>query len=332
MQAITVFILSISLFLMTACHNAEPEPSMLKEKKFREGFVESEKVKLQYLDWGGNGQVLVMICGLGDTPFLFEDLAEQLSPQLRVIAYSRRGHGKSKTQEEKYDNETLVSDLKFLLDTLKIDKANLLGWSMGGNEITEFALRYPDRVNKLIYFESGYDLADGGFGKLLANMPKPFVAANSIMKSLGSYREWYHRFWFGDIKWNNALEENLQASVKINNDGSIETIPSEDLFKSILKEVMNYRRNYRDIRAPSLVIYSKPFFHPADNGSATLALYDSLEGNIISPWREANKKRVAKELRNAIIVDAPSGTHTSFLFSSKDYLVKTINSFLATAK
>jgi len=331
MRAITVFILSINLFL-AACHNTESKPFMLKEGKFTEGVVESEKVRLQYLDWDGNGQVLVMICGLGDTPFLFEDLAAQLSPQCRVIAYSRRGHGRSETREEKYDTETLVSDLKLLLDSLKIDKVSLLGWSMGGNEITEFALRYPNQVNKLIYFESGYDLSDGGFGKLVTNTPKSFLPDSSTMRSLDNYRKWYHRFWFGDIRWNNALEDNLQASVRVNSDSSIETIPHENVFRSILKEAMQYRRNYKGVQAPSLVIYTKPFFYPADSSLATLALYDSLESNVVSPWREANKRRIAEELRNAVVVEAPSGTHTSFLFSSENYLAKTIGSFLDVEK
>ena len=70
---------------------------------------------------------------------------------------------KSKAAGSDYDNPTLISDLKLLLDSLKIVKANLPGWSMGGNEITEFAIRYPERTNKLIYFESGYDLSEETF-------------------------------------------------------------------------------------------------------------------------------------------------------------------------
>ena len=45
-------------------------------------------------------------------------------------------------------NSTLVSDLKLPLDSLEIQKANLLGWSWAGNEITEFAIRHPERINK----------------------------------------------------------------------------------------------------------------------------------------------------------------------------------------
>jgi pimeloyl-ACP methyl ester carboxylesterase len=328
MRSIVATILLIHLFLTTACNNSEHKSSMLKVKKYKEGFVESDKVKLQYLDWAGDGQVPVLICGLGDTPFLFEDLAGQLSSHYRVIGYSRRNHGKSESKDDKYDNATLVSDLKLLLDSLEIDKANLLGWSMGGNEITEFASLYPDRVGKLIYFEAGYDLSDGGFEKLVSNIPKSYLPDSSDMKSLDDYRRWYHHFWFGDVEWNDALEANLRASIDINADGSIKTIPNDEVFKSTLSEVMNYKRSYLDIKVPSLVIYSKRFFHPADDNSETIKLYDSIENNIVSPWRSANKKRMDEELQNATIVEAPSGTHVSFLFLSKDFLVRTIDSFL----
>lgn len=305
---------------------------MLTDRKYTEGYIESDKVKLHYLDWGGEGQTLILIAGLGDTPFLFDNLAKGLSPHFRVIGYSRRSHFKSKTKEGKYDNATLVSDLKLLLDSLKIDKANLLGWSMGGNEITEFASLYPDRVDKLIYFESGYDLSDGGFEKLVSNIPKAYLPDSSVTKSLDNYREWYHHFWFGDMKWNDALEANLMSSVQVNTDGSIVTIPSEDIFKLILREAMNYKRDYEKIQSPCLVIYAKPFFHPVDNNPETAKLYENMESRVVSPWREANKERIEKELRNATIVEAPSGTHTSFLFLSDDFLIETIRSFINDRK
>ena len=166
-KPLSISILLICLSLFITCHNSERNQSMNAEKTITEGFIETQEVTLQYLDWGGKGQTLVLLCGLGDTPFLFDSLAKELSNHFHVIGYSRRNHGKSKSDDEKYDNATLVADLKLLLDSLRIDKTNLLGWSLGGNEITEFAALYPERVSKLIDFESGYDLSDGGFAKLL---------------------------------------------------------------------------------------------------------------------------------------------------------------------
>ena len=65
-----------------------------------------------------------------------------------------------------------------------------------------------------------------------------------------------------------------------------------------------------------------------NNSRETIALYDSLENNVISPWRLSNKKRMEKELKNSIIVEALKGSHTSFLFLSNNFLVETIRSFI----
>jgi pimeloyl-ACP methyl ester carboxylesterase len=313
----------------TARPKAETNSNMFTYATYREGFVESEKVKLHYLDWNGTGPALILICGAGDTPFLFENLAERLSPQFRVIGYSRRNHGKSESREDKYDNETLVEDLKLLLDSLKIEKTSLLGWSMGGNEITGFAIKYPQRVTKLIYFESGYDLSDGGFAKIVSNIPAPYLPDGSIMNSLDNYRKWYHQFWFGDVQWNHALENNLLASVKVKADGNIETIPNNYIFRSTLTEAMRYRRDYSKILTPCLVIYAKPFFYAADDKPEAKELYSKMENNIVIPWRSSNKKRIEAELKNVKIVEAPFGTHTSFLFLSNDFLAENIQSFLS---
>lgn len=332
MKPTRVLILGLILFLYSSCHNSKTDSSMSSEHKPRESFVETEQMKLQYLDWGGQGQVLVFICGLGDTPFIFDSLAKDLSDNFHVIGYSRRYHGKSKATDNKFDNASLVSDLKLLYDSLRIDSASLLGWSMGGNEITEFSALYPERVNKLIYFESGYDLSDGGFAKLVSNIPKSYLPDNSSIQSLDKYREWYHRFWFGDIPWNSALEANLLASTHVNYDGSVTVIPEDKTFRSILTEGMNYRRRYENVQSPSLVIYAKSFFFPADSNTTTIELYNNIERNIASPWRSVNKRRIAAELKNSVIVDAPHGSHTSFLFLSHDFLVKTISNFLFDKK
>ena len=68
-------------------------------------------VRLHYLDWGGAGPPLILIPGFGDTPHCFDDLAPALSDRYRVVAYARRGHGRSEAKSP-YDTDTLVEDLR----------------------------------------------------------------------------------------------------------------------------------------------------------------------------------------------------------------------------
>src|SRR5687767_7974907 len=105
-------LLSSFLVLLISCRELQKPKQMGTESIYQEGFIQGNGVKLQYLDWGGSGEPLILIHGLGDSPFLFEDLASSLKTNFRVIAYARRGHCKSVTSDADYSNSTLVSDLK----------------------------------------------------------------------------------------------------------------------------------------------------------------------------------------------------------------------------
>ncbi len=227
-----------------------------------------------------------------------------------------------------YSNSTLVSDLKLLLDSLKIDRASLLGWSMGGNEITEFAIRYPERVNKLIYFESGYDLSADAFKNILKTLPRSFLADSSDLRTLDAYREWYHKFWFADVEWNSALEANLTATTQINPDSSVTTIPNDSIFRILLESAMSYHRDYKLIQAPALVIFTKPFFVPPVKDESVVSVYNDIETRIVIPWRLSTINQVKTEFKNVTINEMPSGSHTSFIFLSRDLLINSITNFL----
>jgi pimeloyl-ACP methyl ester carboxylesterase len=311
-----------------SCQSHEKKPSMKSKQEFTEGFIQTSDVMIHYLDWGGIGQPFVLIHGLGDTPLIFQDLASALKDNFRIIAYSRRGHYKSKSFNSRYDTEELVSDLKLLIDSLKIEKVNLLGWSMGGNEITEFAIRYPERTNKLIYLEAGYDLSDEAFTSIVKNLPKSPLPDSLDLTTFDAYRKWYHNYWFSDIDWNPALEANLKASTQINPDSTVRTIPNDYIFKKILETAKSYHRDYRLIQTPSLAIYTKQFFVPPVKNENIVSAYGELEKNIINPWRLSNMKRIRAELKNITIKEMPMGSHTSLIFLSRDSIIECIDSFL----
>jgi pimeloyl-ACP methyl ester carboxylesterase len=314
--------------MLISCQQSQKQNQIEVKPSYQEGFVQGNGVKLHYLDWGGSGQPLVLIHGLGDSPYLFEDLASSLKSNFRVIAYSRRGHCKSEASDSDYSNSALVSDLRLLLDSLHLDKANLLGWSMGGNEITEFAIRYPERTDRLIYFEAGYDLSDEAFKNILKTLPRSFLADGLDLQTLDAYRTWYHKFWFADVNWNPTLEANLKATTQVNPDSSVTTIPNDNIFKMVLESAMSYHRDYKRIKSPALAIYTKRFFVPPVTDDSVVSVYEDIETKIVNPWRSRNIYQIKTELKNVTIKEVSLGSHTSFIFLSNDYLIETINSFL----
>lgn len=316
------------LLLLISGKQFQKKPAMVAKPTYKEGFIQTDRIKLHYLDWGGSGQPLVLLHAWGDSPYIFEVIANSLKKNFRIIAYSKRGHGKSETTDSLYDNSTLVSDLKLLLDSLNIEKANLLGWSMAGNEITEFATKYPERTNRLIYFEGGYDLSDESFKTITKTVNKFLQPDSIVLQSIDAYREWYHNLWFGDIEWNPILEANLIASTLINADGSVTTIPNNHVSKLIFESAMSYHPDYEKIQSPALAIYTKSFFYPPGKDEGTVNIYKNMEENIINPWRQSSINRIKSELKNVTIKEIPSGTHTSLIFLSRDLIIESINSFL----
>jgi len=314
--------------LLISCGQPQKQTKTEEKAIYQEGFIQGNGVRIQYLDWGGSGPPLVLIPGLGDSPYLFEDIASSLKDNFRVIAYARRGHCKSETSDSEYNNDALVADLRLLLDSLEIDKANLLGWSAGGNEITEFAIRYPERTIKLIYFEAGYDLSQKAFKDILHTLPRSFLADSLDLRTLDAYRKWYHKFWFADIDWNSTLEGNLRATTRINPDSSVTTIPNDSLFTKLLESAMSYHRNYKMIQSPALALYTKQFFVPPVTDYDVVSVYEDMEKNIIDPWRLSNMNQMKTELKDVTIKEMPLGAHLSFIFLSRDSLIESINSFL----
>lgn len=104
-----------------------------------------------YYEIYGEGEPLVLLHGNSGSIKDYYQQIPVLSKQYKVIAIDTRGQGKSKdTSKRDFTYKLFADDVKALADELKLDKINIAGWSDGGNTGLEFALKYPDRLNKLV--------------------------------------------------------------------------------------------------------------------------------------------------------------------------------------
>jgi pimeloyl-ACP methyl ester carboxylesterase len=124
-------------------------------------FIAVNGVTLQHVDWGGRGNVLLFLPGIGDNIHRFDPFAPYFTNHWHVVGYSRRGQGQSDKPPSGYDTNTLVEDLRAFLDANHIDTVDLIGHSMAGTEMTVFAARYPSRVHHVVYLDAAYDFAAG---------------------------------------------------------------------------------------------------------------------------------------------------------------------------
>ncbi len=105
--------------------------------------------ELYYTDQGF-GTPLILLHGNGESSEYFKNQITHFSRLYRVIAVDTRGHGRSPRGVSPFTLEQFAEDLYQLLTKLEIKKANLLGFSDGGNIALIFALKYPDYVNRLV--------------------------------------------------------------------------------------------------------------------------------------------------------------------------------------
>ncbi|MHA1149423.1 MAG: alpha/beta fold hydrolase [Promethearchaeota archaeon] len=128
------------------------------------------KIKLECLRWGeGNQKKIMLVHGWTGFKELWKDFAPSLVEKgFDVIAMDLRGHGDSDKPKGEYTHEVFSKDLYELAKSLGWESNyTLLGQSMGGYIVLDYALRYPDSIKRVISSNTSVYLARTFFSKLI---------------------------------------------------------------------------------------------------------------------------------------------------------------------
>jgi pimeloyl-ACP methyl ester carboxylesterase len=106
-------------------------------------------IQLHYIEQG-EGQPLILLHGNGEDSKYFTHQISHFSKKYCIFAIDTRGHGKSPRGDKPFTIKQFAEDLNDFLNENGIAKAIILGFSDGGNIALEFAMKYPERVEKLI--------------------------------------------------------------------------------------------------------------------------------------------------------------------------------------
>ena len=98
----------------------------------------------------GQGEPLILLHGNGENCDYFNGQIDEFAQYFHVYALDTRGHGKTPRGNSPFTIRQFADDLLGFMDAHQIMKAHLLGFSDGGNIAIIFAMRYPERVNRLI--------------------------------------------------------------------------------------------------------------------------------------------------------------------------------------
>ena len=108
----------------------------------------------------GRGTPLILLHGNGESSDYFRGQIDVFAERYHVYAPDTRGHGRTPRGASPFTIRQFAEDLLGFLDEHQIEKAHLLGFSDGGNIAMAFALRYPERVDRLIL--NGANLSPAG--------------------------------------------------------------------------------------------------------------------------------------------------------------------------
>jgi len=115
----------------------------------RTGFLEREGERLYY-EVAGQGEPLVLCHGMGGNHAVWFQQVAHFAASRRVVSFDHRGFGRSTDHAGRSGPEVAAADLAALLDHLAIERADLVGQSMGGWTVLGFALARPAAVRRLV--------------------------------------------------------------------------------------------------------------------------------------------------------------------------------------
>jgi pimeloyl-ACP methyl ester carboxylesterase len=173
-----------SVLFLTIIMFVAPQSQGQQLKPTQSGYAPVNGLKVYYEVYG-EGKPLVLLHGAFMTiETNWGQLIPELSKTRKVIAVELQGHGHTPFSDRKLDQATLASDVEGVMNHLKVDSADVVGYSMGGSIAYKLTIQSPKRVKKLVIISSTYkstgwrpEIADA-----FKNM-KPEMFANTPMKT-----------------------------------------------------------------------------------------------------------------------------------------------------
>ncbi|MFX0062118.1 MAG: alpha/beta fold hydrolase [Candidatus Hermodarchaeota archaeon] len=162
-----------------------------------------------YYEIHGEGQPLILIHGGFVSSTMWQPQVDYFSNQYKVLTYDIRGHGKTGPSAlKRYKIETLAEDLHALLENLEIQTPIICGLSLGGMIAQVYAIKYPDKLKRLILADTAASIALTFWDKLMVYVLAPrWLMLGSLrlmgVKNFINFSFWYAKYtrskeWLGN--------------------------------------------------------------------------------------------------------------------------------------
>jgi len=277
------------------------------------GFVETNHVRLHYLDHAGAGPTLILLPGLTANAHVFGGLlGAGLNGRFRVLAVDLRGRGQSEAPDGPYDVPTHAADVIGLMDALDIGEVIVGGHSFGGLISYYLAANFPDRVTKCIAMDAPAEVHVG----ILEQIKPSLDRLGMVFPSWDEYLAQVKAVPYFDGWWDPAIEAYYRNDLRSNPDGTVQAISEPEHIQAAALATLDidWPETVRRIEQPTLLLRA-----PDPLGSPEV-------GPIVT--REV-AERTRGWIEDSSLVEVP-GNHVTFIFGdSARRIVDEIEAFAA---
>jgi pimeloyl-ACP methyl ester carboxylesterase len=197
----------IHLLLITIIMSTTATSNAQQIKPTSSGYAPANGTKVYYEVYG-EGKPIVLLHGAYYTIGLnWGELIPELAKTRKVIALELQGHGHTPYSDRKLSRVTLASDVEKVMDYLKVDSADVVGYSFGGQVAYQFAIQSPKRLRKLVIISSVYK-SEGWLPEIndVFKIMKPELFADSPLQVA------YDAVAPDKTKWTKFLEQMIASA------------------------------------------------------------------------------------------------------------------------
>lgn len=257
----------------------------------KSAFVTANGIKMNYLDWGGTGDVIILLAGLGNDAHVFDEIAPSFTDKFHVIGLTRRGFGETDRPAKGYETTTRVEDIRAFMDAQKITRAHLVGHSLAGDEMTLFAATYPKRVIRMVYLDAAYDRTKNF--SCTNDAPGGWLTPD-FLRILGEA--------MNCPGWEKIVAPNMPPPETVN------------VLVSTMRSALQFHPDYTRIKAPSLAIYAD-----IELSEPAMKLDEQTRKKLDEWWKaeqvpifRAGVEQFRKSMKNGQVVEIKGASSTTF--------------------
>ena len=302
---------------------------------YKSNFANVNGIRLHYLDWGGNGETLLFLTGMGCSAHLFHPIATRFTDKFRVLALTRRGQGESDYPETGYDPDTLVDDIYDFLAFHKIEKVILAGHSIAGIELTNFTKKYPDRVLKLIYMDAVYD-TKGRFELIEKDSSQGVLPpeVKDVFESVEEYIAYVKHVtpYFVEV-WNEEWDKQAASGLIQNAQGKFVEKDTSLVVKQLVEGAKTFDPSQTNIEVPVLLLDAwsqlrqvlPPDFYTEEQKKLHFDFWKKLTN-----FRKKEMQMFINDIPQAKVIEIRDGHHFCFI-AQEELVYDEMNKFLQAA-